>query len=157
MSSASIGGREHRGGNLSRIDAGRLAERVRRGQRHEAWSVEVGHRLWAERLRQARRSRRVRRSEERVRVEEARDRARLQSLARVDERPKEVLPGEHAVGEQVEAGLGLGGDQRLEIGGAPAFDVVDRDAATVEVARRLDEGLGPRVDAWGDTPSLRQP
>ena len=151
------GGREHGGGNLPRIDAGRLAERVRGGQRHETRSVEVGHGVGAERLRQARRSRRVRRPEERVRVEEAREGACLQPLARVDERPKEVLPGEHAVGEEVEAGLGLGGDQRLEIGGAPAFDVVGRDAATVEVARRLDERLGPRVDAWGDTPSLRTP
>ena len=66
----------------------------------------------------------MRRPEERVRVEEAREGARLETLARVDERPEEVLPGEHAVGEEVEAGLGLGGEQRFEIGGAPALDVV---------------------------------
>ena len=51
-----------------------------------------------------------------------------------------------------------GGEQRVEIGSPPAFDVLDRDATTVEVARRLHERIGPRIDAWGvrfHGPSLR--
>ena len=101
------GGREHGSGSLSGIDAGRLAERVRGRQRHETRPVEVGDGLGAERPRQSRGAGCVRRSKERVRVEKAREGTSLQPLARVDQGPEEILPGQHAVGEEVETRLGL--------------------------------------------------
>src|SRR5436190_9978772 len=82
-----------------------------------------------------------------VRVEEACQRARLQALARLKHPSEEVLPAQHPVGQQVESGLLLNRDELREV----AFDLLVngllRGASTIEVARRLDEPLGARVDA----------
>src|SRR4029077_16719020 len=85
---------------------------------------------------------------ERVRIEEPRERALLQAVRGFDDRPEDVLPAEHPVREQVEPRGLLDGDELAEI---PLDLLVDRllaRATAIEVARRLDELLRTRIDAW---------
>jgi hypothetical protein len=65
------------------------------------------------------------------------------------------LPAQHPVGEEIDAGGLLDGDELREV----ALDLVvvrfRCRAPTVEVARRLDERLRPRVDPWYESLQIR--
>jgi hypothetical protein len=89
----------------------------------------------------------VRRAIEGVRVEEARQRAGLQTLGRLEHRPEEVLPAQHPVGQQVEGRLLLNRDELRKVAFDLLVDGLLRSAPPVEVSRRLDESLGPGLDA----------
>ena len=68
--------------------------------------------------------------------------------ARLDDRPEDVLPAEHPVGEEVEARSLLNGDELAEIALDLLVDRLLARATAIEVARRLDELLRTRIDAW---------
>ena len=130
------------------VDAGSVRERKRRRQRHEA-------RRRAEARRTARRAAApsfgasvVARGSavEGVRVEKARQGAGLEPVGRLDERPEDVLPAEHPVREEVEPRLLLDRDELGEVALDLLVDRLGRRAPAVEVARRLDERLGARVE-----------
>ena len=138
---------EHAFGHRLRRHPRASGEREGRGQRDEPRPrqgrdvalVERRAQLW-------RRSRRLRRAVEAVRVEETGERSGLQAVREVEQRPEMVLPAQHPVGEEIEPGVLLAGDE----GGAVALDLLVhgllRRPPAVEVARRLDELLGARVD-----------
>ena len=78
---------------------------------------------------------------QKVFVEEARHRAGLEPRACLDERPEEVLPAQHAVGQQVDLGRLLDGNQLLQVAVDLLVVRLRRGAPTIEVARRLHEAL----------------
>src|SRR5204863_3214558 len=96
----------------------------------------------ADRLRELRRrARGVRSAVEGVGVEEARQRTELEAFGGLDERPEDVLPAEHPVGEEVEPRILLEGDELGEVALDLLVDRLLARPAAVEVARRLDELL----------------
>jgi hypothetical protein len=82
-----------------------------------------------------------------VRVEEARERSGLEAVGSLEQRPEVVLPAQHPVGEEIEAGGLLLRDQLGEVALDLLVDGVLRRPPAVEVARRLDERFRARVDA----------
>src|SRR5205823_1742020 len=135
-------GLQHRCREDLRRRPGSERERVRRRKRDDSRAGERRDVALGERLAQARLARgRGRRAIEAVRVQEPRERAGLETFASLEERPEEVLPAQHPVGEQVEAGLLLDADELVEVAPDLLVDRLGGRATAIEVARRLDERL----------------
>ena len=65
-----------------------------------------------------------------------------------DEGPEDVLPAQHPVREEIEARVLLRRDELSEISVGLLVDRLGSRPPTVEVARRLDERLRPRIEPW---------
>ena len=139
-------------GDGVRRQAGAVRERERRRQRYEPRPWKRADVALADRLCERRRGRRCARGAiEGVRVEEARQRAGVEPVGGLDERPEDVLPAQHPVGEEVEAGVLLGRDQLGQVALDLLVDRLLRRAAAVEVARRLHERFGAGIEPWDES------
>ena len=134
--------REHR-----RRNSGPVGERVRRGERDEPPCGELRDVTLVERPRELRRrASGLGGAVEGVGVQETRQRAGLEPVRRLEQRAEVVLPAQHAVRQEIEARGLLRRDERGEVALDLLLDSLLRRAAAVEVARRLDERLGARMD-----------
>jgi hypothetical protein len=125
-----------------------VRQRERRRKRHQPRAGQWGDVAAVQRLRQLRTPVGTGSAIEGVRVEEARERALLQAVGGLDDRPEDVLPAEHPVGEEVEPRGLLDGHELSEVALDLHVDGLLARAPSIEVARRLDELLRTRIDAW---------
>src|SRR5262249_4203967 len=85
---------------------------------------------------------------ERVRIEEARERAGREPVRRLHERAEKILPAQHSVREEIEAGVPLRRHEVLQVALDLSVHGFWGRPPSVEVARGLDELLRAGIDPW---------